>query len=129
MRLFDWEQMSLGADIDPYTRLHKPRASLTQADLTGLRYSFAEFFNQLYSNLKPYFQTECVICSKTTDIQYTLFGINKRCACREVVQIDQYDLRHEADRTISINPQDWEVSCYVDHDIATEKAPRLITKK
>ena len=117
----------IGADIDPIP-IAQARASLTQADLTGLRASFAAFFDQLHSNLKPYFQTECVMCSKTTDIRYTLYGIKKRCVCREVVQIDQYDLRHEAGRTISVNPQDWEVSSYVGHEITTERASRLITK-
>ena len=117
----------IGADIDPIPVV-QARASLTQADLAGLWYSFAEFFNQLYSCLKPYFQTECVTCGKTTDIQYTLYGINKKCACGDVVQVDQYELRHEEGRIISVNPRDWELSCHKGHDIATENNPRLITK-
>jgi putative DNA methylase len=117
----------IGADIDPIP-VAQARASLTQADLAGLRASFTAFFDQLHSNLKPYFQTECVICSKSTDIQYTLYGVKKRCACREVVQIDRYELRYEAGRTISVNPQDWEVSCHVGHNITAEETPRLITK-
>ena len=117
----------IGADIDPIP-VAQARASLTQADLTELRSSFAAFFDQLYSHLKYYFQTECVICNNTTDIRYTLYGIKKRCACREVVQIDQYELRHETGRTISINPQNWELNYCPGRDIPVEQTPTLIKK-
>jgi hypothetical protein len=45
-----------------------------------------------------------------------------------VVQIDQYEVRHEADRTLRIWPQTWEIN---DQSVAPEsktQVPRLITK-
>ncbi len=98
----------IGADIDPIP-IVQARASLTQVELTGLRAAFNRFFADLHSSLGPYFQTECPVCEQTADIQYVLHGLRKKCACRNVVQIDQYDLRHEDDAKISICPESWEI--------------------
>ena len=94
----------VGADIDPIPVM-QARASLTQVELTDLRASFNRFFADLHNSLGPYFQTECPVCEQTADIQYVLHGVRKKCACRNVVQIDQYDLRHEDDAKISICPE------------------------
>lgn len=98
----------VGADIDPIPVM-QARASLTQVELTDLRASFNRFFADLHNRLGPYFQTECPVCEQTTDIQYVLHGVRKKCACRNVVQIDQYDLRHEDDAKISICPESCEI--------------------
>lgn len=98
----------IGADIDPIP-IAQARASLTQAPLSGLRSDFDSFFSILRSSLAPYFQTECPVCQKAADVQYTLYGIGKTCACGSVVQVDGYDLRHEADREIKICPKSWKI--------------------
>ena len=98
----------IGADIDPIP-IVQARASLTQVELTGLRAAFNRFFADLHRSLGPYFQTECPVCEQTVDVQYVLHGLRKKCACRKVVQIDQYDLRHEDDAKISICPESGEI--------------------
>ena len=98
----------IGADIDPIP-IVQARAALAQAKLTGLQAAFNRFFGDLHNSLGPYFQTECPACEQIADIQYVLHGLRKKCACRHVVQIDQYDLRHEDDATISICPENWNI--------------------
>ncbi len=117
----------IGADIDPIPVV-QARAALTQAPLGDLRAAFNQFFAGLHRDLGRYFQTECPICTRTLDFQYTLHGLRKSCACGEVVQIDQYDLRHEADRKIRIWPENWEITDSQSRPNGSPKTPRLITK-
>lgn len=111
----------IGADIDPIP-IAQARASLTQASVSDLRSAFDSFFSILRGSLAPYFQTDCPVCQKTGEIQYTLYGIGKTCACGSVVQVDGYDLRHEADREIKICPESWKIGG------SLAATPRLITK-
>ena len=117
----------IGADIDPIP-IAQARASLMQAPLGDLRDAFSQFFADLYHSLEHHFQTECPTCQQTLDSQYTLHGLRKSCACGEVVQIDQYDLRHEADREIRIWPESWEITDSQSSPKCLAKATRLITK-
>jgi len=117
----------IGADIDPIPVV-QARATLTQAALGDLRAAFNQFFAELHRNLGHYFQTECPACKQTLDSQYALHGLRKSCACGEVVQIDQYDLRHEADRKIRIWPESWEITDSQSGPNGSAKATRLITK-
>ena len=93
----------IGADIDPIP-IVQARASLSRASLADLRVAFNRFYDALYGRLGHYFETECPICAATTDIQYTLYGVCKRCACRNVVQVEQYVLRQDDATTVCINP-------------------------
>ena len=111
----------IGADIDPIP-IAQARASLTQAPLSDLKSDFGSFFSSLRGSLAPCFQTECPVCQKAADIQYTLYGVGKTCACGSVVQVDGYDLRHEADREIKICPGSWKIGG------SLAETPRLVTK-
>jgi len=117
----------IGADIDPIPVV-QARTTLTPVALADLRVAFNRFFSDLYNSLGHFFQTECPTCQETVDTQYTLHGLRKSCACGEVVQIDQYDLRHEADRKIRIWPESWEVSDGRNDPKAPARTARLITK-
>jgi putative DNA methylase len=117
----------IGADIDPIPVV-QTRATLTRAALGDLRAAFNQFFAELHRSLGHYFQTECPTCQQTLDFQYTLHGLRKSCACGEVVQIDQYDLRHEADRKIRIWPESWEITDSQSGPSGSAKTRRLITK-
>ena len=117
----------IGADIDPIP-IVQARATLSQITLRDLRGAFFQFFTDLYQSLGHYFQTECPTCHRTLDSQYTLYGLRKSCACGEVVQIDQYDLRHEADRMIRICPHSWEIIEDQNSPTDPAHAKRLITK-
>lgn len=117
----------IGADVDPIPVV-QARTALTQAALADLRTAFDQFFSNLYNSLGHYFQTECPTCQRTVDIQYTLHGLRKSCTCEEVVQIDQYDLRHEANATIRIWPQSWAISDSRSDPEVSGRTTRLITK-
>ena len=117
----------IGADIDPIPVV-QARAALTHAAPADLRTAFNRFFSNLYNSLRHYFQTECPTCQEVVDITYTLYGLRKTCACREVVQIDRYDLRHETDRKIRIWPESWEISNSQSGPKRPAKTPGLITK-
>ncbi len=117
----------IGADIDPIPII-QARASLTQAELTDLRAAFKQFHADLRGSLEHYFQTECPTCERSTVIQYSLYGVRKRCACRSVVQIDRYDLRHEEDRIISIDPYSWEITAHGGAAKGSDESPSLIVK-
>jgi putative DNA methylase len=117
----------IGADIDPIPVM-QARASLTQVGLKELRTAFNQFFNDLYDDVGHYFQTECPVCERSLDAQYVLHGLRKFCACGEVVQIEQYELRHEADRTLRIWPDSWEITDNRTGPTGPTKKTRLITK-
>ncbi|MBN1992243.1 MAG: hypothetical protein JW953_06035 [Anaerolineae bacterium] len=117
----------IGSDIDPIPVV-QARASLTQVTLKELQTAFHQFFDNLYHQLGYYFQTECPTCAQTLDAHYILYGLRKICVCGEVVQIEQYDLRHEADRTIRIWPDSWQITDNQHPPQGRIKTPRLITK-
>lgn len=117
----------IGADIDPIPVV-QARAALTQVALADLQAAFNQFFSTLYNDLGHYFQTECPTCQRSIDSQYTLHGLRKACACCEVVQIDQFDLRHEAERKIRICPDSWEITSKLRERKAPARTPRLVTK-
>jgi len=117
----------IGADIDPIPVV-QARASLTQVALGDLQSAFNRFFDDLHRQIADYFKTECPICQAVVDSQYMLYGLRKTCACGEAVQIEQYELRQEEDRTIRIWPENWEVSDSSRAPQVDATAARLITK-
>jgi DNA modification methylase len=117
----------IGADIDPIP-VAQARATLTEIPLGKLRSAFDKLFDDLYQSIGHYFQTECLTCEKLVDAQYFLHGLRKRCVCGEVVQMEQYDLRHEANRILRIWPENWEINDSSDPPPIQPSKPRLITK-
>lgn len=117
----------IGADIDPIP-IVQARATLTQTPLSYLRIAFDQFFSSLYNSVGHYFQTECPTCDKTVDSSYTLHGVHKTCGCGDVVQIDQYALRHEKDRSVWICPDSWMITEEECDHTAAGRPWRLISK-
>jgi putative DNA methylase len=117
----------IGADIEPIP-IVQARAALTQAPLQELQTAFEKFFHDLYDRVGRYFQTECPDCGETVDAQYFLHGARKQCACGEVVQLDQYELREETERTLRIWPENWEIGDGKKPPKGKVKKTRLITK-
>lgn len=117
----------IGADIDPIPII-QARASLSLVALKELRRAFRDFYANLYSEIGEYFQTKCPDCAETVDIQYTLYGSRKYCNCGEVVQIDQFDLRHESDRVIQIWPNTWAITDTKAEPTGKQKKIKLITR-
>jgi putative DNA methylase len=117
----------IGADIDPIP-IVQARASLAPLTLRDLTIAFTQFFDGLYSQIGQYFRTECPTCARKVDLHYTLYGSRKKCDCGEVIQIDQFDLRHEANRTIRIWPNTWMISDEESEPEGETKPIRLITR-
>ena len=117
----------IGADIDPIP-IVQARATLSQIAPGELRRVFLQFFTDLYQRVGRFFSTECSTCHRTLDSHYTLYGLRKFCACGEVVQVDQYELRHEANRTIRIDPHSWEIIEEQNSPIDSRQAYHLIPK-
>ena len=117
----------IGADIDPIPVL-QARATLTRLELSDLRTSFNKFFSSVSGNLRDYFETGCPTCDVPVDIQYTLWGLRKFCNCGEVVQVDQYNLRQEEERTIYICPESWDIITGENRERATVSPVRLVSK-
>ncbi len=117
----------IGADIDPIPVI-QARASLTQVTLMELRSAFEGFFADLHAQTGNYFQTECPFCNQTLDSLYTLYGSRKQCDCREVVQVEQYDLRHETDRVIRIWPNTWTITDTQTEPQSEPKKISLVTR-
>ncbi len=99
----------VGADIDPIP-IVQVRASLSAVELHDLQTHFDAFFDSIRESLRDYFETECPKCGNKAEALYTLSGLRKECDCGEVVQIDQYELRHEGKKTYRICPQCWSIS-------------------
>jgi putative DNA methylase len=117
----------IGADIDPIPVV-QARATLTEIPLAELRGAFDRFFTALHARLSGHFRTQCSQCPRTVDMQYMLHGLRKACACGEVVQIDQYELRCESDRVLRIWPDTWQIGDEPEPPSGVTRAPRLITK-
>ncbi len=117
----------IGADVDPIP-VAQARATLSHVPLEELQVAFDRFFVALYGELKTYFQTGCPHCDRTLDLQYTLYGLRRRCGCGEVVQIDQYELRYEGERVIRIAPDSWQIGDGPTLATPPSQRPRLVLK-
>jgi len=117
----------IGVDVDPVP-VAQVRAALSPLNLSALRRAFDHFFDSLYAELGALFQTECPICAATVDANYTLYGLRKHCACGEIVQIDQYDLRHEPHHVVRIHPETWQITDDVAGMASVTAHPPLIPK-
>lgn len=117
----------IGADIDPIP-IVQARTSLSAAKLRDLQIAFHQFFRDLHQPLAFYFQTECPYCAQTLEAQFILHGLRKRCACGEVVQIEQPELRQETNQTICISPENWEITGQPPPPQQVVQNRRLLTK-
>jgi len=93
----------IGMDIDPIPVL-QAKASLTQASLNHKKVIFSEFIETLQHKLGHFFKTDCPICGKESEMQFVLYGLRKKCSCREVIVIDSLVLRHGNHSDVNICP-------------------------
>lgn len=102
----------IGVDIDPIPTL-QAKASLFQSSLKHKKDIYNEFIQALKSKLAPFFKTACPICKTKSETQFTLYGLRRKCSCREVIFVDRLLLRQGNDHDIQICP-----AC---HDLHTDK--------
>lgn len=89
----------IGVDVDPIPVL-QARATLTRRPLADLQTGFDRFYEALVSAMGDLFRTHCPQCDEPAPLWYALYGLRRRCACREVVVVDSFILRQEPDGTI-----------------------------
>jgi len=102
----------IGIDIDPIPVL-QAKASLTQSSIKHKKDIFSWFFKALKEKLTPLYKTLCPICNLESEIQFTLYGLRKRCSCREVIFVDSLLLRQDNHNDVNI--------CSTCHEVYTGK--------
>jgi putative DNA methylase len=101
----------MGVDIDPIPIL-QAKASLSQSSLNHKTDIYNEFIQALKSKLAPFFKTACPVCNINCETQFTLYGLRRKCSCREVIFVDRLLLRQGNEHDIQI--------CPVCHDLYTD---------
>lgn len=102
----------IGVDIDPIPVL-QAKASLSQSSLKHKKDVYNDFIKALKNKLAPLFITACPICNIKSEIQFTLYGLRRKCSCREVIFVDRLLLRQDNEHDIQI--------CPMCHDLHTDK--------
>jgi putative DNA methylase len=87
---------AIGYDLDPIPVL-QVRASLSKIPVEDKEQVFAGFLNVLRQKLNAYFLTTCPQCNATSESQFILSGLRKRCRCGEAIVIDSFRLREDPD--------------------------------
>jgi putative DNA methylase len=104
----------IGIDIDPIPVV-QAKATLTLSPLAHKKSIFGTFFNILRENLSFLYQTSCPSCNSDAEIQFTLYGLRRRCTCREVLFVDNFLLRENQGHNIYICPRCQQVYAGPDH--------------
>ena len=88
----------IGFDIDPIPVL-QARASLSDISISDKQQVYRSFERELAKRISKYFKTSCPTCHRSADLQFTLYGLRKRCDSDEVLVVDSFVLREESDGT------------------------------
>ncbi len=86
----------IGVDIDPIPVL-QVKASLNWIPLDQKRKTFESFFKALREALCSFYRTRCPICHEASEIQFVLYGLRRKCECREALFVDSLILRENSD--------------------------------
>lgn len=92
----------VGVDIDPIPIL-QAKATLTDYDTNKLNEEFRGLFEHLNKTIGEFYKTKCPICSSFSIIQFSLYGLRKRCECGELVVVDSYVIREEKENRVTIS--------------------------
>ncbi|WP_420627537.1 DNA methyltransferase [Candidatus Leptofilum sp.] len=95
----------IGADLEPIPVL-QARATLTPVDMAAMEQAYQDFYTALRQAVAPFFQTKCADCGVETAVNYTLYGVQRKCNGRPVIMVDSLVLRIESDgSTIQLCPR------------------------
>jgi DNA modification methylase len=118
----------IGVDIDPIPVL-QTKASLTLSPLGHKESVYLTFFNRLKKSVGHLYSTSCPFCSiEDAELQFLLYGLRRRCSCRETIFLDSLLLREGNHRNIEICPECHEVFIGVTHRCTCTRSTKLITK-
>ncbi|WP_420643085.1 DNA methyltransferase [Candidatus Leptofilum sp.] len=95
----------IGADLEPIPVL-QARATLTPVDMVVLEEVYKQFYTALRREIAPFFQITCPESGLETAVNYTLYGVQRKCNGRPVIMVDSLVLRIESDgSTIQLCPR------------------------
>ena len=117
----------IGVDIDPIPVL-QTKASLTLSSLAYKKSVFSSFFNRIKRKIGHLYKTSCPVCLKGSELQFLLYGLRRKCSCREVIFLDSLVLREGNDRNINICAYCHEVYQGSEHRCTNKKAIKIATK-
>jgi len=117
----------VGVDIDPIPVL-QAKASLNLIPLPQKRAVFREFFSALRATLAPLYRTSCPLCQGDAETQFILYGLRRRCSCREVLFVDSFLLRENEHHDTYICPQCQSVYTGLAH-VCEAKTDTLLVEK
>ena len=117
----------IGVDIDPVPVL-QVKASLTQSSLHHKKEVFNGFLHELKKQLDYLFESQCPICGNGSETQFTLYGLRRRCSCREVIFVDSFVLRKGNSQDIQICPLCQNVYTG-SHHTCNKESPILLMEK
>lgn len=89
----------IGADVDPIPVL-QARATLTERPEAALEAGFHSLYGALTQSLSDLYRTHCPHCDEPAPLWYALYGLRRRCSCREVLVVDSLTVRHEPDGSV-----------------------------
>jgi len=117
----------IGVDIDPIPVL-QAKATLNITPLIRKKSIFNEFLRALRNKLDPLYRTTCPYCKQDAEIQFVLYGLRKRCSCREVLFIDQLLLRKEKNNSAYICSNCHDIYSDPDHTCSAQADRALVLK-
>jgi len=85
----------IGIDIDPIPVL-QVKASLTYVPSDHMKQVFTKFIEMLRRELSHLYVTKCPHCKEQSEIRFMLYGLRRKCNCREVIVLDSFLLRENA---------------------------------
>ncbi len=118
----------IGIDIDPVPVL-QAKATLGQSSLSDRRAVFHRFLNSLRGTLSELFKTTCPVCGTAAEAQFILYGLHRKCSCRDMLVIDDLLLRQQKDGDIRICPLCHEVYTAPEHSCQRCASTRIVDKK
>ncbi len=117
----------IGADIDPIPVV-QAQATLNVQPLAHKKKLFGEFFTALEGRLAGLYRTHCPSCGEEGETQFLLYGVRRRCDCRQVLFVDSLLLRENHGDNVYICSECQEVYVGTDHRCQRETDWLLLEK-
>ena len=117
----------IGVDIDPIP-VAQATATLTIPSLSHRKVIFHQFFDALRHTLAPLYQTTCPVCDAPAETMFVLYGLRRKCSCREVLFVDSFLLRQNHGHDVHICPLCREVYSGLGHNCHQEPGQPLVEK-
>lgn len=119
----------VGADIDPIPVL-QAQATLTELPLSRLGSGFERFHSAVSASIDANFMTTCPECEVPTPFWFALYGLRRRCGCREVIVVDSLTVRQEPDGSLlQLCPECGSLDHFGQHLCSVTGSAKIVTKQ